>query len=308
VVGDWSGRVSLWNTADAKPVGDLSAAPPSIDQRLASLRPELEKTTQAVAAAKASLGQTSARMSTARKQLEQAQHVVAVFQQKSSSVDQALARARTAAEALLTRLQAPAPAPGPTPPAMDLGTARVLAEDLKALTATAKAALGPMGSSVTEAGREFESTVPGQLSAQLTLAKTKEAELAEGEKRAAEEQKAVEQAAAALAERQKEAARWEAAKLNARIFEQRNQLAALTTRIEELTEDVAARDKTLAETPARLAGAPDADKPALEKALADARSGLDGLRAELDKAKTEADALRSSIGKENERYLSMLPK
>jgi hypothetical protein len=308
VVGDWSGRISVWDAADAKAVGDLSAAPPSIDQRLASLKPDLEKTTRAVAAAKAALGQTSTTLATARRQLEQAQQAVAVFQQKTGSLEHALAGARTAAEALLTRLQAPVPAPAPTAPAMDLGTARLLAEDLKSLTTNAKAALGPMGSSVTEAGRDFGAHVPGQLSAQLTLAKAKQAELAEGEKRAAGEQQAIEQAAAALAERQKVAARWEAAKLNARIFHQRAELAAITTRIEELTEDVALRDKAIADLPARIAAATDADKPALEKSLAEAQSGLAGLRDQLEKATAEAAALRDAIERENEKYLSMLPE
>ena len=308
VVGDWSGRISVWNTADAKPVGDLSAAPPSIDQRLATVMPELEKNQQAVASAKATLDMTSKNLSTARQQMEQAKQSVAAFQTKSESLEQILARARANAEAVLARLSAPASAPAAPSPNMDLGAAKALAEDLQAFTRSAKSVLGPIGASVTEAGRDFESAVLEQLTAHVRLAKAREAEMTECQKKAIELEKTMKAATAALESRRTEATRWEAAKVNALVFARKTELATLTTRIDDLTEALAACEKTLADTLAQLAQAPADQKPPLEKKLAQAQAALAELKKEKAGAEAKIDTLRQTIDADTKKFLSMLPK
>ena len=132
--------------------------------------------------------------------------------------------------------------------------------------------------------------------------------MAECQKKATEVQQAMDAAAAALATRQKETARWEAAKVNALIFTKRDELATLTARFDDLTEELAASEKSIAEIPAQLAQAPADQKPTLEKRLAQAQSGLAELKAEKAATEAKAAALRHTIDTETQRYLSILPK
>ncbi len=308
VVGDWSGRVSVWNSKDGKAAGEMSAAPPSIDQRLAALKPEVEKAGQQLATAKDTAGSMANNLAAARGQMEQAKQSVAAFNEKSVGVEQALAKAKAAADAVLARLNAPVPEPSPDAATMDMGTARALAEDLQNLTAAAKAAVVSTGNAAVATAQDFSKTVPGALAQAVATAKAKEAEMADWQKKADEAAKLVEASTAALEQHRRALARWEAAKVNAVVFNKRDELADLTAKLEEATADVAAREKTLAETPAALAAAPPEQKPALEKKLADAREGLDARKAEAAALQQQVEAAKKLIEAETARYLSMLPK
>lgn len=287
IVGDWSGRVSVWNTADAAPLGDMSAAPPTIDQRLAALAPARDTAREQAAAAAAAMAAMQASEQAARNGLEAARQAAAAFPDHSRQLEQSLATARTAAEALLTRLATPPAEPAPAAAtAMDLGQAATMAADLHALTQSARTALGPMGDTLGDQARAFAGTVPAQLAATRERAATKEAELAAAGKQAAEAVKTHEGAAAALRQHEHAMARWQAAKINTQLFTKKDQRLALAAALEDAAATVTEWEAAADHDPARLEEARQ-EKASLEGQIA---------------------ALQQEIDAGTARYLAALPK
>ena len=239
VVGDWSGRITVWNSADAKPAGEMSAAPPGIDDRLAALKPEVQQSEQALTAARDVLGSMANNITVAQHEVEEARHSLENFQSSAGSVEASLARARSTAEGLLERLKAPMPPPAETAASMDVGAAKALAEDLLLVTARAKETLI---SSETVVGdfRPVFATLPDRLAATVRTVRDKEKDMAQWRQKADEAQKAVDSATAALTEHQRSLARWEAAKVNVGIIGKRNELDALTAQLEDVTAELEA--------------------------------------------------------------------
>ena len=74
IAGDWSGQILVWNTADGKRVGTLSANPPSVAEQLAQAVKELESRQKArvqlaatAAASQKAAQQAAADLAAARK-------------------------------------------------------------------------------------------------------------------------------------------------------------------------------------------------------------------------------------------------
>ncbi|MFN0126116.1 MAG: c-type cytochrome domain-containing protein [Verrucomicrobiales bacterium] len=294
IVGDWSGRISVWNTADAAALGDMSAAPPSIDQRLANLIPQRDQARDTVAAAAAALTALMAKETAARQAMESARLTVESFQQKADSVMASLAAARAAAEALAVRLAVPAPessAPESATATAELDpaatqTAAAEAVDFQTHLAAARATLAPMSTLITDRARAFTDSVPSQITAARQLATAKQSEVVEAEKQSAQAAAAHEAAVATLQQHERSIARWEAAKINTLIFQKKGALFTATTQLEEVTT-------TLASLEGQAEGQTD-QLAALRKQKAD--------------LETEAAALQQSIEAESARYLSALPK
>lgn len=287
IVGDWSGRISVWNTADAAAVGDMSAAPPSIEQRLAALTPARDAAREQATAAAAAMAAMQEKEKSARTAMESARQVGASFQERSQPLEHSLAAARAAAESLLARLAAPAATePNPEAAAMDLGAATTQATALLDLTQSARAALAPMSTTLTDTTKAFASTVPGQLTTARQLAATKEAEMAEAQKQAAEAVKSHQAATETLRQHELAVARWEAAQINTLVFQKKGELFALTTKL----EDVAAT----------LAG--------LESQVDGPKDRVAELQAEKTSLEAQVATLQQAIDAESARYLSALPK
>jgi chaperonin cofactor prefoldin len=287
IAGDWSGRISVWNTADAAAVGDMSAAPPSIDQRLAVLAPERDQARASAAAAAAAMAAMQAKESAARAAMESARQTVTTFQDRSRQLEHSLSAAKAAAETLLARLAAPTPEPPPAADAaMDLNAAAAMAADLQSLTTSARTSLGPMGVNLGDLAQAFAGTVPGQLAETRQRATAMEAEMSDAQQQAATAVKTHEAATSALQQHEQAVARWEAAKINTQVFHKKGDLFALTATLEDLTATLAALEGQADSQPDRVAEL-QKEKAALE---------------------AQAASLQAAIDAETARYLSALPK
>ncbi|MGI8603021.1 MAG: c-type cytochrome domain-containing protein [Verrucomicrobiales bacterium] len=307
VVGDWTGKVTVWNAKDATAAGEMSAAPPSIEQRLASIKPELHKTEQAVTAAKGTLGSLANNLSAAQQQVDQGKQMLSAFQSKTASLEQNLAQARSAADALLQRLGAPLPAPAAASTAMAMDVAKALAEDLQNVTTNAKASLVPSGAKVRELKDQF-ATLPTQLVSTIQLVKGKEAELPVLRQKSDEAGKALEVAAAALETHKRALLKWDAAKVNAAIFGKREELSALASKLEDVTANLSALEKTNAESAAKVAQLAADEKARAEQETTETSRIIETLKKEKGEIETRIAECKKAIDAETRKYLSMLPK
>ena len=283
VVGDWSGRVSVWNTADAKAVGDMSAAPPSIDQRLAALVPERDKARAATEAAAAAMAEARQKEIDARSAMEASQRAVTAFQEQVSSLSESITKARQAAEAVLATLSTPAG----TPPALpDLGTAVEQARQYQEAAAAARTTVGAIPTPLASQAQSFSGSVPAALASHQAQMAAMSKAMTEAQAQAAEAAKAHEATAAAQRQQEASVARWEAAKVNTLVFQKKGELFALAAKVEDVKTALAAAE-------GQVDGAKDT---------------VAALRAELADLESKAAALQQVIDAESARYLSMLPK
>ncbi len=272
VVGDWSGRISVWNTDDAAPVGEMSAAPPSIDQRLATLAPERDQARAAAEAAAATLAALKEKEAAARGAVETAVRTVAAFHERAASLEAALAETRTAADSLLARLTETAPQSqgrGHEPHAAHVPSALVSAH-----------------AHLSENVRAFAGSVPVQIAAARRDAVEKESERSAAQSQMAEAEAAAEAASAVLEQHERAVARWQAARINAAVFQKKGELLAVTTRLDDLTAAIADVEAQAGSDPQRLAE----------------------LKEQSAALEAEAAALQNTIDTESARYLSALPR
>lgn len=299
IVGDWSGRISVWNSADAASLGEMSAAPPSIDQRLATLAPQRDQARTAVADAAAALAALKEKEAAGRQAMESARQTIDIFQRNAESLAASLAAVRTAAESLVARLadtnaNPPSPEPGADTAPLDISpldtaaTQSVAAEavEFQASLAAACATLAPMSRHLADHRHAFTDTVPSQIAAARQRATAKQSEVAETEKQSAQAVAAHEAAVATLQQHERSIARWEAAKINTLIFQKKGDLFATTTQLEEVTAALAALEGQADGPPDRLAE----------------------LRQQKADLETQAAALQQSIEAESARYTSALPR
>ena len=95
IVGDWTGAVSVWNIADGKKQGDLSASPPTIASRISSALKLVDERKSAVAGANAKHAPLAQALAAANAKLAEAKKTVA-----------SAAAAHNAAETRLTAAKA----------------------------------------------------------------------------------------------------------------------------------------------------------------------------------------------------------
>ena len=314
IVGDWSGRISVWNSQDAAALGDMSAAPPSIEQRLARLLPERDQAREAAATAAAALASLQEKQQAAQSAMAAARTRLASFEQKAQALAPSLAAARTAAESLLARLAEPSPAAADpaaaaaaattsteTPPPADtvppaagdnpasssaIAAAATDAAELRAVARSARDSVAPLHDSLAAAAASFQQTIPTHLTEQRQLAAAKEAEAAEAGTQIAAATESHQAAVATLARLDQAVARWEAARINTLVFRKKGELFALTSKLEELTASLAS-----------LEGG--ADTPP---------ESIASLRNEKEALETRAATLQQEIDTETARYQAAQPQ
>lgn len=306
IVGDWSGRISVWNSQDAAALGDMSAAPPSIEQRLARLLPERDQAREAAATAAAALAALQEKQQAAQAAMAAARTRLASFDEKSRALAPSLAAARAAAESLLSRLAEPPPAAADAPPAptetspdtappanavpaatADIAaTAATAAAELRAVARSARDSVAPLRDSLAAAAASFQQTIPTNLTEQRQLAAAKEAEAAEAGSQIAAATESHQAAVAALTRLDQAVARWEAARINTLVFRKKGELFALTSKLEELSASLAS-----------LEGG--ADTPP---------ESIASLRNEKEALETRAATLQQEIDTETARYQAAQPQ
>ena len=306
IVGDWSGRISVWNSQDAAALGDMSAAPPSIEQRLARLLPERDQAREAAATAAAALAALQEKQQAAQAAMAAARTRLASFDEKARNLAPSLSAARAAAESLLSRLAEPPPAAAAAPPAPTetspdtpppanavppatadiVATALAKAAELRAVARSARESVGPLPDSLAAAAASFQQTIPTHLTEQRQLAAAKEAEAAEAGSQIAAATESHQAAVAALTRLDQAVARWEAARINTLVFRKKGELFALTSKLEELTASLASLEGG-ADTP------PESIAP---------------LRNEKEALETRAATLQQEINTETARYQAAQPQ
>jgi WD40 repeat protein len=113
IAGDWSGDIRVWNTADGKLLGRLTANPPSVAEQLANLTKELTAREAAYPALAAAAASSGAAAEKAAKELASARQAAADTAIAAKIVADAVARAKEDADhanAPLTAAQANAAA------------------------------------------------------------------------------------------------------------------------------------------------------------------------------------------------------
>lgn len=204
---------------------------------------------------------------------------MADFQARAQQLEQTVAKAKGAAEALLARLNAPVPAPGVTPPpSMDNSTAVALAADYLNVTASGKSALGPMGRT-SGVAKKFATEAPAAVVAAHNTIKAKTAEMTEMQKKAEEAKKTFEAANAALATHERSMKHGEAAKVNAAIFSRKDELAHAPVQGRGSRRGCggARENHNRCSGPDRRSSQ-EAEKAPLQKKLAGAKDGIDALK------------------------------
>jgi predicted RNase H-like nuclease (RuvC/YqgF family) len=223
----------------------------------------------------------------ARAGMEEARQKISAFEEHSKALEQSLATARGAAEALLARLSAPAAAPDPAAAAtMNLEAAATQASDLQAITQSARTALGPMSGPLADTAQAFAGTVPGQLAALHQVAATKATEMAEAQQQAAAAAQSHQAATAAVGPHEQAVARWEAAKINTLVFQKKGELFAVTTKLEELSATLAS----------------------LESQADSQQDKIAQLQKEKAALEAQAASLQQTIDTETARYLAAKPQ
>jgi hypothetical protein len=103
IAGDWTGAVSVWNAADGKKQGDLSASPPTIASRIASALKLVDERNAATATAKAkhaplaqALAAANAKLAAAKKTVASAAAAHKAAETKLTAAKAALAQATSA--------------------------------------------------------------------------------------------------------------------------------------------------------------------------------------------------------------------
>jgi WD40 repeat protein/cytochrome c551/c552 len=235
IVGDWSGRISVWLTPDASPAGDMSAAPPTIAQRLAAIIPATTAAREQAAAAAATMHAMEAQTATAAAEKEKAQQEINTLQSRSSQLQTLAANTRTAAEAVLSLLSkapppdiTPAPAPQPnegTTPASD-----------------AVHTLAPYPESIAQLSHFWSQSLPTRLVTAASQLAASEIAVNTAQQNTAAAKQQLEAATTTLAQQEKALAHWQAAEINTQLIAKKELLVTLTTKQEELAATIASTE------------------------------------------------------------------
>jgi hypothetical protein len=163
IAADWTGQIMVWNTADGKRIGTLTANPPSVAQQLALAQKTLverQKSADALAttakASQAALVKVTADLAAAQKAAVDAPVALKAAEQKLATAKTAVATAQTA----VRMAQAEVKAKDTLSKALAEAAAKVKAEADKERDNTALAAASTRAEALS-----------GQASAELTLAK-----------------------------------------------------------------------------------------------------------------------------------------
>jgi chromosome segregation ATPase len=95
IAGDWTGAVSVWNAADGKKQGDLSASPPTIASRISSALKSVDDRKSAATTAKTKHAPLAQALVAANAKLVEAKKTAASTAAAHKAADTALAAAKT---------------------------------------------------------------------------------------------------------------------------------------------------------------------------------------------------------------------
>jgi len=76
-VADYRGTIRVYETGEGKPLGEFTAAPPSIDSRLAAMDADVQATTAAIATAESTLAEATGQLDGAKKAMADAEQAAA---------------------------------------------------------------------------------------------------------------------------------------------------------------------------------------------------------------------------------------
>jgi WD40 repeat protein/cytochrome c551/c552 len=237
IVGDWSGRISVWLTADAAPAGDLAAAPPTIAQRLAAITPATTAAREQAAAAAATMNAMEAQAATAAAEKEKAQQEINALQTRSSQLQSLAAHTRTAAEAVLSLLSKSPPPDSPaaaaTAPQPNEGTTPA---------SDAVHTLDPYPESIAQLSQSWSQSLPTRFATAASQLATSEIAVTTAQKNTAAARQQLEAATTTLAQQEQLLARWQAAEINTQLIAKKELLVTLTAKQEELAATIASTE------------------------------------------------------------------
>ena len=276
IVGDWSGRISVWLTADASPAGDLAAAPPTIAQRLAAITPAATAAREQAAAAAATMNAMEAQAAAAAAQKEKAQQEINALQTRSLQLQSLAANTRTAAEAVLSLLSKTPPPD--SPPAAAPNEAATPAAD------AVHRIIDPYPESIAQLSQSWSQSLPTRLAAAASQLATSEIAVTTAQQNTAAAKQQLEAATTTLAQQEKALAHWQAAEINTQLIAKKESLATLTAKREELAATIASSETD-----------PQNQPPALES-----------LKSDLATVEKEIHLTQLAIDTESARYHAQL--
>ncbi len=321
VVGDWNGAVKVFASADATPLGDLRANPPSVAARIAEAKAALAEKQMTASGAEQTLANASKATADARAALDAAiaalgaaekakadriaarDVAAAKVNESTAARDAAKADADAAAAALAQVGQdiaaASADAGRVKQLETELAAARAALEQKQASLESKSAELAAADAMLGEAQKQLE--VAASQVAPATEAKARaEAELATRSAAEAEAKSALDATLAATAEATKSLRFWEAAAINLerrdKGAERPEREAAIEAAAAQLAEVQAAAEAAAraAETSADALAGAEAELAKREAALATIREKLPDLEWELRLAKVVANQRRTA--------------
>ena len=257
ITGDWAGQIQVWNSADGKKLGDLSAAPHPIATRLAEFQRLVAAQNPLIVAATKKHQDLNAAIPAVQSRGTEAQKQIAALTQQRQAAEGELQNARKAiAAATASRDQA------------DAANKPKFEEQLK----QANAALGATTGKIANLDK--------QLADANNALKARQAELKTAQDNANKAKAELDAAHGKLAALKKQQQFWQAAQINTQRLGKNEQLEKLKAELEFLKEDQAAAGKVVEAAQAKVAAAQKAaaDAPGVtatkQKLLGDARAKI----------------------------------
>jgi hypothetical protein len=322
IAGDWTGVVRVWNAADAKPGGDLSANPPSLadridatTKRISELQTAKEKSAGEIANAENAAKQATAEIDTANKTAAQAEANFktsdaqlaaakkaaddATASQKKAQDDfiykqmfaQAAAQAATQAKDASTKAD-PANADEVKRLAEAAAKAADAAKQANDVLNTAKLALDAQNAALAKARAQADaaavalnkSKADSEAAKQNVAAKSKTAQQAN--ESLAKSKQAAEQTVAQLAAAKTDLGKWKAAQVNTSLLAARSELAKIEPEYNRAAEADKGAVSAVEQARADVAG--------VEAFLASAPEKIKAAEKTLASARTTFDAAQSA--------------
>ena len=253
---DYRGQIAVWDVASGNPVGSFDANPPSVEQRLVSLREEIRKQPEVVSAAEAAANDAQQKLADSRKRMTHAEgtlqqareaHAAAVkskqeFEQKLANANQQLPPKREQVGQARGRLDAANKEAEAKKAAIAAVDQRIASAEQESQTAAAelKRLEDELAKARSENKNDAVATLEGSVNAQRPKAEAAASTLEQ-----VRSERAREQGALSEIEGRRKAATEETAKLDAEV-------AALSKDAETLPAMLAAATQAATEGEARI--------------------------------------------------------
>jgi len=288
---DYRGQIAVWDVASGNPVGTFDANPPSLEQRLVSLREEIRKQPEVVTAAEAAASDAQQKLADSRKRMADAEgalqqardaHAAAVkskqeSEQKLSNTNQQLPPKREQAGQVRGRLDTANKEAEAKKAAIAAVDQRIASADQESQAAAAelKRLEDELAKARGENRNDAVATLEGSINAQRPKAEAAASTLEQIRSERAREQGAL----AEIEDRQK-VANDETAKLDAEVAALAKDAEALPPILAAATQAATEGEAKIKEREAAIAPARDAIGPA-EKVAQEATAKLEQTKQRL---------------------------